>query len=378
MPLTTGTGLTNQSDVIDAVRTHLLADGWTSVINDGTVGANDKEVWLNLPSVDTFYNQYDLTVGMMSDGVDDIDFTATYLTPSECLLLPPGSPAAGRNVFNRVLGTPNLGYNVASGFGRASGNIGDVYPQGALIGTNDSSPVRVDRFNQGASYLKHWIFTPDQSPIGGVEEVYMYCVVEVATGIFRTFGFGEGIKLGASGWTGGFFVDGSAVRSGQSAQSRYFAAGDTDHNIFGDQGERAYVLNFNNDNLFNGFAESPILWNPWMHLSDPGATGWVTGLGMGPRGLGTDWMQRGTANFSGQAIRIPARIYAMNVRFGSGDNRFRPLIEYPQVFHMNIESFDPGSTIVDDAESFLVVPYVSKTGTDNSGNNGFLIRNVNL
>ena len=100
-------------------------------------------------------------------------------------------------------------------------------------------------------------------------EVYVYVVIEVATGIFRTFGFGEGIKFGPSGWTGGMFIDASKVRAGQTLQSRYFATGDSNFNQFGDNDERAYIINFDNDNILNVFSESPILWNPWMHLSQP-------------------------------------------------------------------------------------------------------------
>jgi hypothetical protein len=375
MALTTGTGLTNPSDVIDSMRAHLATDGWTTVINNGTVGSNDKEIWMNLPAASTFYGDYDFTIGLKADGADKVQMTGTFYTPSEALL----TGISPRSAFAKVLGQPNLNYNtISDGLARQPGTIGDTLPSGqVLTGTQNGEPVETDLFNQGASYLDHWIFTPNNSPLGFSEQ-YCYMVVEVATGVYRTFGFGEGIKLGASGWTGGMFLDGSNVRTGAADLSRYFAGGDSNYNGFTDDGERAYVLNFDNDNYLND-GSSPATWNPWVHLSDPWADDWVCGWGMGGRrGLGEDYIDRSTAAFSGQTIRMPSRIYAMNLRQGAGANRMRPLIEYPDVFHMNIANFTPGETIVDDAESFLVVPYVSKTGTDNSGNFGFLIRHPSL
>jgi hypothetical protein len=378
MPLTTGTALQNPSDVIDAVRAHLAADGWTTTVNEGTVGSNDKVVVMHLPQVNTFYNEFNLTIWMEAGGAGNLNFTGSFYTPTEALITPPGSPAT-RNAFNRFLGQPNLSYGLATaGLSRIPGNIGDVLPTGqVLAATQNGAHVPTNGMSQGGNYLRHWIFTNDASPINA-EQVYCYCVVEVATGSFRTFGFGEGIKLGAAGWVGGMFMDGTAIRAGSTTRSRWFGAADTGYNQFGDAGERAYVLNFNSNNLLNDLS-SPAVWNPWMHLSDPGNTDWVTAWGPGTRnGWSRPYSDRGTAAFSGQTIRTPSRLYGMNVRQGAGDNRFRPLIEYPHVFHMNIQNFTPGEVITDDAETFLVVPYVSKTGTDNSGNHGFLIRNPNL
>ena len=370
MALTTGTGLTNQSAVIDAIRVHLAADGWTTVINNGSIGANNIELWMHSPAANNFLG-IDMTLGLDSDGADDIDMLLSYLTPTEALLTPPGSPSAGRNSFLRVLGCPNIAYLSTN----ATGNAGDVYPNGTTLGnTTDAAPVRVDRFNQGAAYLRHWIFTPNGSPLSG-QPYYFICVVEVATGVFRTFGAGEGIKLGAGGWTGGLWLDGSAVRAGASAQSRYFAGGDTVYIGSGDLGERAYVLNFDNAHYTE---TSPVSWNPWLHMSQPGGDDWVTAWGCGRRGLGEDFVERSPANFSGQAIRVPARFYGMNLQDNDGDNRMRPLMEIPDVFHVNISAMTPGDTIEDDSETFLVVPYVSKSGTDNSGDYGFLIRHPDL
>lgn len=384
MALTTGTGLTNKSDVMDAVRAHLEADGWTTVINSGTVGSDNKEIWMNLPTANTFIGEFDLTIGMTGKDADTMYISPTPLTPTEALLTPPGSPAT-RNTFLRVLGTPNVIYQNDS----PPGNAGDVMPNGWALSQNlNASPCQTDGWNQGGSYLSHWIFTPNQSPIGSLGPVYCICVVEVATGVYRTFGFGEGIKLGASGWVGGLWVDGTDVRTGVQARSRYFAAGGTIYNGFSHEGENGYVLNYNNDSYLNatgGAVQSPRTWNPWMFLGVPWTTDWVGTAGMGGLGattqvgLGSEFIDRGTAGFSGQTIRVPSRVYGQNVRVGAfTDQRMRPLMEIPDVFHMNIASFTPGEVITDDTEKFLVVPYVSKTGTDNSGNRGFLVRHPDL
>ena len=376
MALTTGTGLTNVSDVCEAFRTHLLADGWTSVINAGSVGSNNKEVWMTKNAVDTFYNQYPITVGFRARSSDELDITVAPHTPTEMLITPPGSPAT-RNTFLRTITCPSRGWSTTSPF--LPGNSGDVYPSGFVSTTSgDHHPCRVDAFNQGANYLSHWIFSPNQSPLNA-GPIYCYMTVEVATGLYRTFGFGEGIKLGASGWTGGLFVDGTNVRSGQTTRSRYFTSGSVQFNSFNHEGEDGYVLNYNNDSYLNTNL-SPLTWNPWMYIGGFTLTDGVSAVGMGDYtpGLGRPFIDRGTANFSGQTIRVPARLYATNVRDGAGDNRMRPLIEFPDVFHMNIGNFNPGDTLTDDAEKFLVVPYSAKTGTDNTGNRGILIRHPDL
>lgn len=370
MALVTGSGLQNPSDVIDTVRTALINQGWTSVINDGTVVSNDKEVWLNIPAAQT-KNGIEMTLGLRANGADIVEVLMTYLTPTEALLTPPGSPSAGRNAWNRVLGTPNINFSTN---GRP-GNSGDVYPDGSTSSSVFNSPVRTDGFNQGANYLNHWVFTPNQaSPLSQTEQ-YFICVVEVATGVYRTFGAGEGIKLGGSGWEGGLWLCGSDIHTTTARLTSWFAAGDFEYSSFTDQGARSYVLNFNNPSYQQS---SPVRWNPWLPMSQPWTTGWTAAAGMGPRRLGEDFMERAPANFSGQAIRVPSRFYAMNVRDGAGNNRMRPLLEIPDVFHMNISAVTPGEVITDDTEKFLVVPYVSKTGSNNSGNFGFLVRHPDL
>lgn len=385
MGLVTGTGLQNQSDLIDAVRSALVNEGLTQVINDGTVPSNDKEVWLHLPAANT-KNGIDILFGMLSvptsppeDPGGRMRITISYLTSSEALL----TGVSPRNDFFRVLGTPNTDYQLNPV--RPTGNTGDVYPNGETVTNNiNGDPCTVDGLNQGSNYLRHWIFTPSGSPLGSTE-FYCYVVVEVTTGVYRTFGFGEGIKLGGSGWSGGLFVDATNNAPSVVLQRRRFLACDGGYNAFTNDGEHGYVLNFENEH-YN--VESPRTWNPWHFMGAPWSSNWMGCAGMGPHAFGLDYIQNTPAAFSGQSVRLPARIYAMNniisgteAEIGSPsrrDNNFRPLIECPDVFHTNIRDMTPGDTIEDDVEKFLVVPYISKTGSKNTGDYGFLIRNPDL
>lgn len=393
MPLVTGTGLQNQSDVIDAVRSALASQGWTTAHDSGTVGSNDKEVWMHLPASLTF-NGIDILVGMKSKGPTSppeeaggrMALSMSYMTPAQALV----TGVSPKNGFYNVLGTPNRNFSTATTLTtRPTGNNGGTYPA-AFGGTVLSSSVAAvpsvsNLWNQGGNYGNHWIITPNNSPLGATEQ-YCYVVVEVTTGVYRSLAFGEGIKLGGGSWTGGLFLHSShsAPNGNSPLQQTFTLGGDSEYNAFQNDGEHGYVLNFNNAN--NEFY-SPRQWNPWMGMNSPQATDEVSVMGMGPRALGRDFIDRSPVAFSGQSMRLPARFYAMDnpvsasAGWGSPSNRrnnIRPLIECPDFFHTNIRDFVDGGVIQDDAEKFLVVPYHRRTGTDNSGNYGFLIRHPDL
>lgn len=387
MGLVTGSGLQNQSDVIDAVRSALSSIGFTTVINEGTVPSNNKEVWMHLPAANTKLG-YDLLYGMWAVPSSPPEATGDYLKttlswfpPSDALL----TGVSPRNSRLRVLGTPSTNYSVNPQ--RPPGNTGDTYPDGFTLTNNENSdPVTIDGFDQGANYLNHWIFTPSgNSPLGS-KEFYCYVVVEVSTGIYRSFGFGEGIKLGASGWEGGLFIDGANAQDSSPNRHRWFLAGDSDYSSFQNDGEHGYILNFNNEQ-YN--IDSPRVWNPWMFIGSPWSNNWVTCCGMGPRAFGSPYLTESPGAFSGQSMRLPARFYGMDnivngtdAEIGSPsnrDNNMRPLIECPDIFHANILDMTPGSTIEDDVDKFVVFPYYSKDIiTNTSLNFGFLIRSEDL
>lgn len=384
MSLTTGTGLTNQSAVIDAIRTHLVADGWTSVRNNGSVGANDKEVILHLPAADT-KNGVDILVGLESlpaspteDPGNMLDMYISYFTPAQG-----GANDSPERPLDRLMGVPNVSYGLTSAIAsRPTGNAGDTYPSGVVLTSNvNGKQCRSDGWNTGANYLNHWIFTPNSSPLG-TEEQYCYVVVEVATGVYRSFGFGEGILLG--GATGGIFANASYHDSADDIYENHPYAADHQYTSFSNDGEHGWVLDLQNENFQ---FSSPATWNPWLAFGQPWTFDWLTAIGMGPRALGAEMINNTPAPFSGQTQRVPARLYAMaNIITGSAavgspsvrDNNLRPLIEIPHIFHTNISDLTPGGTVTDDGDSFLVVPYKNKTGTDNTGNYGYLIRHPSL
>ena len=385
MALTTGTGLQNQSAVVDAVRTHLAADGWTTVRNIGSIGANDIEVIMHLPAADT-KNGLDILVGFNSlpsspfeDPGDMLDMYISYFTPTQA-----GANDSPLRDMDRLMGAPNIIYSLSSAdTARPSGNVGDVYPNGTVLTSNvDAKPSRSDGWNTGANYLNHWIFTPNSSPLG-TEEQYCYVVVEVATGVYRSFGFGEAILLG--GAQGGIFANSSYHDSADDIYENHPYAADHEYTTFSNDGEHGWILDLQNENYL---AKSPATWNPWLAFGGPWSTDWVTALGMGPRALGAEMINNTPAPFSGQTQRVPARLYAMaNIINGTEavlgspsvrDNNFRPFAEIPHIFHTNISDLTPGGTVTDDGESFLVVPYKNKTGTDNTGNYGYLIRHPSL
>jgi len=380
-------GLVTGSDVIDAVRSALSAIGFTTSVNIGTVASNDKEVWMHLPAANTKLG-YDLLYGMWSLPSSPPEATGDYLKTSLTWLSPSDALLTGvspRNESKRILGTPSIIYNVGPQI--PPGNVGDTYPGGfTLTNNNDASPVTVDGFAQGTNYLNHWIFTPSgNSPLGS-KEFYCYVVVEVSTGIYRSFGFGEGIKLGASGWEGGLFIDGSNAQDTNQSRQRWFLAGDSDYSTFTNDGEHGYILNFNNEQ-YN--VDSPRAWNPWMFMGAPWSNNWMTCAGMGPRSFGNPYLTESPGAFNGQSMRLPARFYAMDNIVSSTDadigspssrdNNMRPLIECPDIFHTNIKDMTPGGTIEDDVEKFVVFPYYSKDAiTNTSLNFGFLIRSDDL
>lgn len=360
MGLVTGTGLQNGSEVIDTIRSTLVAEGWTAARDTGTVGANNKEVWLHLPAASTF-NGIDMLVGLRMVNADALRIQMSHLTPGDANVT--GSP---QNSFDRVLGTPNFRF----GTNRApTGNSGDTYEGQTLTSNVDNTGGTGNSWNQGSNYLRHWIFTPNASPVGDTE-VYCYVVVEVATGVYRNIFFGEGKKLGGSGWTGGLFFGTTYFSTVNALRTEYGITGNYQRNQFADNNQGGWILNFNNTQIQS---ESPAIWCPWVQMGFPSTDG-ASAIGMGTQGMGLDFINRSPAPFSGQSIRVPCRFYQQTVIDGDGPPNLRPLIEAPDIFITNIQDLTPGDTVADATENFLVVPASAKTGSLSSGNLGFLIR----
>lgn len=381
MAAVSGTNLQNVSDVIDAIRNELTTShNWTEVINIGNVGANTKEVWISLAAANT-KNGMGMLVGMRVYNDNVMQLTMSHLSAADA-----GLTSSPRNSFLRVLGTPGTSTV-------PPGNAGDTYLGVVLGGNTDGTPAAANLFDQGANYLNHFILTPDQVSPQGTTEQYCYCFVEVASGVWRTIGFGEGIKLGGGAWTGGLFVEGSWHLEGASYVSadifgsfgvnhhfpfgggyRYHSSTDSANDA---QRRGGYIYSDQNYVYLN---DSPQFWNPWIYSGnrnsfDDSNIGGCTGYD--PRAFGMGILRQSPSAFSGLTQRVPARMYEIQAEPGTAMN-IVPLIEYPDVFHVNLRDFAPGSVVVDDGEKFLVVPYTAKSGTYVSSNYGIMVRNPSL
>ena len=332
MAVVTGTNRTNISDIIDQVRSDLVTNrGWTQRRNTGSVGSNNIEVWLERPAANT-KNGERILVGLR-----------------------PGSQFFSKDTCE--LRQTHLDWTASGGAGGAA--------WASITGMNASQTPLTTHFSTGANFLRHWIITPPDTTATPADYQYCYVVVEVATGVYRMFGFGESIKFGT--WTGGQFIEGSWIEDAAASTNvgqGYFAAGDA-----------ASTREFRKGVIYCNSVVSGA--DKYARLAPGILSGFVATYGMGPQILGEDFIVNSPAAFSGQTQRIPAQFYMADAANSFTANLY-PLCQFPDIFHCNIRDLDPGSVVVDDTFRFLVVPYYAKSGTNNSGNLGFLIRNPAL
>lgn len=365
MALVTGTGLTNPSDIIAAICTELTTNhGWIQRFTRGSVGANSLVRWIELPATLTKNNKA-VIIGMAAQSTDRLSITVSNATSFSALETGFGSP-----------------FNILPSFDKSGAN---AFRLNSFATMNLTSPCNasggspgVNLLNTGANYLRHWIFTPTQVSPQRTKTQYCYFVVEASTGVFRTIGFGEVIKLGT--WTGGTFCEatnhstsGAAIGNDDNAE----------HSFFGDGGQSAG----NTPVRAPGFitATDVSVYSPDYpyvmtgYTSQTGSREAMNAFGMGFRCFGSSLLAAPSA-FSGVAQRLPARFYLARVNNVPGDSsqNLAPFAEYPDVFLVNIRDLIPGDTLIDDTEKFLVVPFTAKSGTNVSGNYGFLIKSDGL
>lgn len=368
MTVSTGTGLTNQTDVIDAVRSHLDADGWDVGFNDLNVGANTGEIWVGLDAAHTF-NGIEMHFGLTASGTDALllNVVVTDLALAQIV----GGTNSPRNSFLRAVGGPNISQTFPSG------EIGDTWQGQTLTQALDSNPAKFNLFNQGGNYLRHWILTPPilTSPYLGNQEMYCYVVVEVDTNVFRSFYFGEGIKLGDSGWTGGVFICGTFSDPVES-ESEFPFGGGQDFVSFSHNGQHSFVYN---EQSFSYEENSPRFWNPWAQMHRASVQALPGMRGFDPRKFGSDWLDHSPSAFSGETQRVPGRLYIVdNDTTGGQAYQIRPFMEGPDFFHANVRDITPGAIITDDTDKFLTIPITTKSGANNTGDWGIMIRNPDL
>jgi hypothetical protein len=351
MSLATGVNLADIGAVIDAIAVEALAQNWTIDL-DTPGGAGTRELYFSKAAADTF-NGEDMSFGLWWNTTAQMDISGTWAT---------------------FAFWTNAGVDLISN----NFNAGSMTNPSAIYRNSTTGfwETTVREMDVGGNYIRHWIFGPvDTALISPVDHQYLYFVVETITGAFRSFYFGEIIKDDTEVWTGGQFFEGNNFNGIGGRDVRPFAGGFV-HNIFAqNRGLGGMAVRSS-----NGFLVTPGN-NEFAAHGSIGGTNNIEhpyfGAGMGRRNVGEDHFERSNAPFSGLAQRWPAEWFIENNHPAARvtENNMVPLGRVPDFFHPNIANFTPGDVIVDDTENFLVVPVTSKGGANNTGDEGFLIRN---
>lgn len=432
--------LTNVSEIIDRFCDDLVTNrGWTDRRNFGSVGGDDIQRTVERPAANTV-NGDDIIIslrrletgGINTGIVSNMEMIPVAGTWDQARL-----PATITNITQATTATvtTSVAHNYANGdIVHISGVVGMVEINGleaaiSAVGAttfdisintsaftaytsggtaelgfrslrdapqsraqNSYQPCRVNNFgNAGVgNYLQAWFLTPNDTGALSADQQYAYCIIETTSGFYRSFGFGEGIKLGS--WDGGVFCVGNWVQDeGMTAQGE----GSDNHYIGFFQTRRAQTSTFFGEpasnfvqlkeNLFGivpaGYTNDSN--RGWMKASFGVTSGNIPG---GRNGaflpgwtiVGGTALKSSPSAFSGKAVRSPIR-YWVHVTQDDITSDVVPLIEIPDVFATNIRDFNPGDVVLDDTERFLVVPVYTKLVRSNTtGNSGFLIRNPGL
>lgn len=375
MPVVTGSGLTNASDVIEAFHNEIAARfgaNYTAERNTGTVGSNNKERWWTLPT--------------------------THTSTGERILYGLCTPSIAGNTINVIrTNSSTLAYATASAAGARAFDRFDGQPMYSTSTNGASTTTRapcVNGFNTGANYLRHWIITNPNfgAAIGSYaagERLYIYMVVEITANVFRTFGFGELIQIGNWPTTAsGLFLTSTYLRAGgtgsigtdaSASENMYFGC-QTQSPSVGDTDASGGMCIFQPDR--DGVGGLWLL--PWQSSVIPStrSNDWVFSNEF--RRTGRDALNTPSV-FSGVAGRMPIRCYASRMTAaqvatwpGQGSNaiQFQPVGEFPDAFFCNIRDLNPGTVLNDGGEKFLILPFMDKAGV--TVNNGFLLRNAGL
>jgi len=358
------TSLDNESDVIDWLRNELVTNHhFTERRNTGTIGANDKEVWIERDAADTFHGDRGLVFGMRKFGSSEtggtFEHAMTYLDWAT-------ASNAGANAWDDIDG---------------------VHTKEVNASTASTFPCRMNRFTQGSPYVRGRLITsPDSDSASPTAPLYFYVVIEVETGFFRSFGFGEVVKLVP--FTGGMFELTTHWEPSESV--------DSSTQLFG-VGTLSTILETFISSRYPGGVWS----EDWQgislaNLATQANNGWMT-LGGGsdsspgwpiatlhPGGTLAFLIGYSPSGFSLVSQRWPQLLYGPlgeSTGTSPGYEGHAPMAIIPDVFLAEISSVDAYSVFQDQfGEKFMVVPYHTKTGEgqDSSEKWGFLIRNPDL
>lgn len=385
MGVTTGSGLTNRSDIIDTFMQFIIDEvgtppaGAGAVISrdrsTGNVGADSVEQWLTMPA-DRVSSAKAQVFGWERDAGDGnaIRHNCTHLDFAT-------ASVADSRAFDRMDGQPSQSATEDNS------------------ATSKTSP-NSNGFNIATPYLRHWFLTnPNFGALiagnyAAGERTYVYMLVEVDVNQFRLFGHADVIQLGTWPTTAaGFYQFGAYIQNGGTTGTPSFGVA---NNFAGSQNGRPGQTGTSVPGGGGSDGRPNQLYQP---DRDGMPRPWLSGdvfsfteadnqdalLSDDPRYSGRDHIIP-PASYSGVALRTPiyldgtrttAAQKATSISFADTALRIQRIGELPDVFFCNIRDLDPATIHVDGVEKFLVVPIFEK-GDATSGNIGLLVRNPAL
>lgn len=350
--------LDNESDLLDWLCTELITNHrFVDRRNTGTVGSNDKERWIERPASELFDSSVPLLIGMRKQ-----------------------AGGAGTNGGTLAITQSFQTWNTASNTG--------AFAWGVITGTPTngstqwaSSIDRADSTVIGGAYQRARLVTnPTSNSATPSEECYFYVVLEATAEVYRTFGFGEMVKLVTC--LGGVFHGGSEWNLGTELDA-------TNNGLFA-VGKLATEAGSNNEGGYPGGvwssdwpsgATSLAGGNQW-HAMGGGQAYGMTALD--PRGNLGHIMMRSPSPFSLQSQRWPATFFCSlgaNVDTHVSYDGHAPAFQMPDVYIADISSFTAYGVFQDSLlDKYMVVPFYKKSGSgvNSSEHMGILIRNPDL
>ena len=272
-----------------------------------------------------------------------------------------GSPAGIMNLY------PNTSNDNSAQVWNSTGDSGGSN----LTNTPNTGNLNVN--NIGGPHTAYWFFENDANP------AYIHVVVEVDTGRFRHFGWGELDKFGD--WAGGEYYYGHFWSQGFEID----APDNTNHNLGLDG-----IGSIESRKPFVRAPGLPDLTGPeeWLIIgnADVGPNGVdragndrYSGSGTGRRGISHAFTAIEFDRFQAFKPLIPMPVWFTNT--STTPDILKLLGTQPDVRQLNIANLDPGEIITVAGEDWYIFPWVRKQflqlNTEESWNAGYAYRREN-
>jgi len=358
--------LDNESDLLDGICDELVANHhFVDERDNGTVGSNDKERWVQRTAANTFHGDVPITVGFRKVTAAPNDVSLEIILTHETYDI---ASATDTRVWADFTGTP-IGWTTPA-------SSPDSVPFAGGLALDATTPP----------YIRARLITsPGSGTASAAEELYFYVVLETETNKFTSFGFGEMVKLVP--FAGGLFQTFNRVTSLglQGGMQVLLGCG-----IVG-----ALASSANAGGMPGAVFSSD--WGP--ALADTGGNGWLQMSSFGDQTPGLQqntWpciMYHPQANLGHLIARSPSGFSLQSQRwpcvaFGSLSNDHEnsylghaPMGILPDLFIADINNVASYGVFSEaNGERFMVVPYLTKAGSgaNSSEKFGALIRNPAL